>query len=115
MSTQVLLFVTLLAAMPLAIVLIVVFPPRLRAKRRARALLVQHPGAERTAIYVAFASAWPGAKRQQIDDQIKEMSRRGWTFLPASEANPLRTLCSWGGGVNVHFIRVDGQEPRKGD
>ena len=113
MNTQAFVLVALLAAMPMAVVLIAVLPSRLRAERRARELLAQHPAAERTCIYVAFASAWSNAKRQQIDDQIKDMRRRGWTFLRASEANPLRTFCSWGGGVNLHFIRVHDQKTER--
>jgi len=33
------------------------------------------------------------------------MAKTGWTFLRASEANPLRTLQSPGGGLTLHFIR----------
>jgi len=50
--------------------------------------------------------ARPGAKRVAMDARIAEMATVGWTFLRASEANPLRTLRSWGGGLHLHFIRA---------
>lgn len=110
---QDLLFVSLLPAATVAIVVVLIIPRRIRMERRARSLLARHPNAERKCIYVAFRSGWPSAKRQTTDDQIREMNTRGWTFLRAAEANPLRTLCSWGGGVNLHFIRVQSQEAKK--
>ncbi len=79
--------------------------PRLRMERRARLLLTQHPHAERTSIYLPFQSARGAAKRREMDARIAAMEQAGWTFLRATEANPLRTLCSWGGGITLQFIR----------
>lgn len=84
--------------------------PRLRMERRARALLTQYPGAEQTSVYLKLHSTFAGGKQREIDAKVAEMQPQGWTFLRASEANPLRTLRSWGGGLNLHFIRTDGKQ-----
>jgi hypothetical protein len=60
-------------------------------------------------IYLEFSSGWTG-KRAEMDAKIAEMARAGWTFLRATEASPLRTLRSWGGGLTLHFIRVHPHE-----
>ena len=95
----------LIILVPVLFVVPFVLISRRRMEQRARALLAQHPNAERTSIYLAFRSGWTG-KRTEMDAKIAEMARAGWTFLRASEANPLRTIRSWGGGLTLHFIRV---------
>jgi hypothetical protein len=101
MNTIIVLLVILAAAfLPL------VFIPRLRMERRARAFLAQHPGAEQTSVYLELHSTWAWGKRREIDAKIAEMQPHGWTFLRAKMASPLRTICSWGGGLTLHFIRV---------
>ena len=99
----------LLVLLPVAVLfvlfIILVLIPRIRMERRARLLLTQHPDAERTSVYLAFRCAWAGGKRQEMDAKIAEMSKAGWTFLRATEASPLRTLFTWGGGVTLQFIR----------
>jgi hypothetical protein len=80
--------------------------PRVQMEREARALLKQHPGAEQTSVYLSLHSILPSKKKQEIDAKITEMQAQGWTFLRAMEANPLRTICSLGGGLTLHFIRT---------
>jgi len=83
-----------------------VFIPRRRMERRARALSTQHPDAATTSVYLTLRSSLPDGRRKEMDAKIAEMSASGWTFLRATAANPLRTIRSWGGGLNLHFIRV---------
>ena len=95
---------------PLAVLLlamaVIVLPRRVRMERRARKLLAEHPGAEQTALYLQFRSARWSAKQTAHDAMVAEMAAKGWTFLRASEASPFRTLATWGGGVNMYFIRI---------
>jgi hypothetical protein len=96
----------LLILVPVGLVVVpFVIIPRLQMERRARALLSRHPDAERTSVFLAFRSLWSGGKRQEMDARIAEMATTGWTFLRATEANPLRTIRSRGGGLTLHFIR----------
>jgi hypothetical protein len=98
--------VKLLLLVPVFLVFVLfVLIPRFRMKRRARALLAQYPDAVRTSVYLPFQSAWPNSKRKQMEAKISEMKADGWIFLRATEVNPLRTICSWGGGLTLHFIR----------
>lgn len=98
--------IQILFLIPFAGVFVVlVLIPRLRMERRARALLTQNPGAQRTSVYLPFHSTLADGKRVEMDAKISEMGRAGWTFLRATEANPFRTICSWGGGLKMHFIR----------
>jgi len=80
--------------------------PRIRMERRARTLVAQHPAAEQTSVYLELHSTFAGGKQREIDAKIAEMQPQGWIFLRAREANPLRTLFSWGGGLTLHFIRT---------
>lgn len=105
MNIQEFLFFLAIAAMPVAIVLAVVLPQRIRMERRARALMKEHPDAEKTSMYIAFQSGWSGGKRKEMDVKIADMSTIGWTLLRATEASPLKTIRSWGGGLTMHFIR----------
>ena len=100
----------LLILLPMLVVVPCVLPPRLRMERRARALLAAHPDAERTSVYLAFRSSWAAGKRREMDVRIAAMAQSGWTFLRAREANPLRTMRSWGGGVTLQFLR-SGRRP----
>ena len=84
-----------------------VIPARLRMERRARSLVAQHPGAEQTSVYLQLHSTRAPSKQREIDARVAEMRARGWTFLRAAEASPLRTIRSWGGGLTLHFIRID--------
>ena len=108
MYSQDLLLFVVLPAITIVIVLARVLPRRIRMERRARALLAQHPHAERTSVYLPLHSTW--AKQREIDAKIAEMATAGWTFLRATEASPLRTIRSWGGGLTMHFIRVQSDE-----
>jgi hypothetical protein len=104
MSIPILLaFVVILTAVVLVPLVIV---PRFRMERRARALLAQYPDAEQTSVYLELHSTFAGGKQREIDARIAEMQPQGWTFLRAMEASPLRTICSWGGGLTLHFIRT---------
>jgi hypothetical protein len=102
MNTAIIFLILIPAAV---IVILQVALPRIRMERRARALLKQHPDAERTSVYLSFRSGWAGGKRRELDAKISEMSTAGWIFLRAVEASPVRTLFSWGGGLSLHFIR----------
>jgi hypothetical protein len=93
---------------PLATVLaFTVIPARVRMNRRARSLLAGHPGAEQKSVYLELHSAWASRKQKEIDAKIAEMQPQGWAFLRASEASPLRTIRSWGGGLTLYFIRTN--------
>jgi hypothetical protein len=83
-----------------------VIVPRFRMERRARALLSQNPNVEQTSVYLELHSTFAWDKQREIDAKIAEMQPQGWTFLRAMEANPLRTIRSWGGGLTLHFIRT---------
>jgi hypothetical protein len=100
--------VVIIAAVFMRIVLI----PHLSMERRATELLSQHPGAEQTSVYLELHSTWAWNKQREIDAKITEMQPQGWTFLRALEASPLRTICSWGGGLTLHFIRTHDSESR---
>jgi hypothetical protein len=102
-KTPIILLVLLLVAVMFVLFVLI---PRLRMERRARVLLAQHPNAERKSVYVAFRCGWASGKRREMDAKIAEMKDAGWTFLRATEASPVRTLCSWGGGVTLQFIRA---------
>jgi hypothetical protein len=75
-------------------------------ERRARELRDLHPQADQASCYLAFRSTFSWGKQREMDELIAEMARDGWTFLRATAANPLRTMRSWGGGLNLHFIRI---------
>lgn len=79
--------------------------PRIKMLRRAKALLKKMPNHENTSIYLQFSSAFPHRKKREMDAKITEMAKDGWVFLKAGEAKPLKTLRSWGGGLNLYFIR----------
>lgn len=97
----------LLCAIPAFLpVLFAVIVPRLRMERRTRALLALHPGAEQTSLYLKLHSTFAWEKQREIDSKIAEMQPLGWTFLRATEANPLHTIRSWGGGLTLYFIRI---------
>ena len=112
MNIYLLLYILAPIAFLLVIVLVFVLPRRIQMERRARALLAQHPHAERTSVYLALHSTWAGQKQREIDAKIEEMKAQGWTFLRGIEANPLRTICSWGGGLTLHFVRTHDSETR---
>src|SRR5688572_5460409 len=97
--------ILLCAISMLALFVFAVVVPRFRMERRARALVAEHPDAERTSIYLELHSTFAGGKQREIDAKIAEMQPHGWTFLRAMEASPLRTMFSWGGGLTLHFIR----------
>ena len=93
---------------PLLIILFVLFrvlPPRLRMARREKELLAQMPRHELKTVYLAFASGWYCGKGKEVAAKISEEEKGGWAFLKASEANLFKTSLTWGGGVNLHFIR----------
>jgi hypothetical protein len=85
--------------------------PRYRMERRARSLLAQHPGAERKSVYLPLHSTFGAEKQKEVDAKIAEIKAQGWIFLQARAANPFRTIRSWGGGLNLHFIRTSGSVP----
>ena len=80
--------------------------PRIRMRRRARALLAGHPGAGQTSVYLELHSLFPWDKQREIDAKVAEMKPQGWTYLQSSEASLSRTSRSWGGGLTLHFIRT---------
>ena len=94
---------------PLLLISLVVFirvrPDRLRMARRAKELLAQMPRHELKTGYLAYASGWNPERRKELAARIGEEEKAGWTFLKASEANPFKASLTWGGAVNLHFIR----------
>jgi hypothetical protein len=105
----------LFTVMPSVIVFLIILQKRVQMGQRARALLAQYPHAEQTSVYIAFRSGWWAGKQREMDTKIAEMAAAGWTFLRATEANPLRTIRSWGGGLTLHFIRTNDSDPRHVD
>jgi hypothetical protein len=89
----------------LVVALVAVIPRRIRMARRAQVLLAQMPHHELKTVYLAFASGWYRGKGKEMEAKIIEEEKSGWTFLKAREANPLKTIRTWGGGVNLDFIR----------
>ncbi|MDB6028880.1 MAG: hypothetical protein JWM68_5103, partial [Verrucomicrobiales bacterium] len=87
-------------------VLVFMLPRRLRMERRARGILAERPDAEQTSVYLQFRSVRWSEKTKDHDAMVADMAAKGWTFLKASEASPARTIRSWAGGVNMHFIRL---------
>ena len=96
----------ILFLLPFVMLVPFVLVPRMRMERRARALLSEHPDAERKSVYLAFQSGWAAGKGREMGARIAELSEGGWTYLRATEASPLRTCRSWGGGVTLQFIRT---------
>jgi hypothetical protein len=74
-------------------------------ERKAKELLAKMPEHDSKIIYLNFTSALPNAKRAAMNSKISEIEQAGWTFLKASEAGLHKTSFSWGGGLNLHFIR----------
>jgi hypothetical protein len=105
--------IILLGAAPaglLFVFTVTVVVPRHRIRRRARALLAQHPGAELTSVYLALYSTWTWGKRREIDAKIAEMKAQGWTCLRGAEVSPLRKIRSWHSGLTLHFFRTHDSE-----
>lgn len=82
-----------------------VLTPRIEMLRRAGKLLKEIPQHERAMVYLPFSSTFSPGKQIEMAAKIAEMGEDGWVFLKAGEAHPLKTLRSWGGGLNLHFIR----------
>ena len=98
--------ITLLCAIPAFLLFaFMVIAPRFRVEQRARALLAKQPGVEQTSVYLPLKSTWAWQKKREIDAKIAEMKSEGWIFLRGMEASPLRTICSWEGGLTLQFIR----------
>jgi hypothetical protein len=98
----------IISVVPLLFILFMlvhVIPLRMRMVRRAKKLLAQMPHHELKTVYLAFASGFCWGKGKEMAAKIIEEKNGGWTFLKAGEANLLKTSCSWGGGINLHFIR----------
>ena len=84
---------------------VMVLVPRGKMQRRAAGILRGLSDYEETSCYLRFSSIWPWRKRRAMEDKIAEMAGEGWIFLKAGEAHPLKTLASWGGGLQLHFVR----------
>ncbi len=80
--------------------------PRRRMNRRAEAILGQMPDREEKTVYLRFDSAWPSAKQNAMKSRIAEVEAEGWTYLKAGEAAVSRIFRSWGGGLDLHFVRA---------
>lgn len=103
---SILVYIALQGLVLLLLIAVFVVPERIRMERRARRLLSSHPNAERKSVYLSFPSAM--GRRAVMEARIAEIETDGWTYLRATEASPWRTLRSWGGGLNLHFIRPTG-------
>ena len=84
---------------------VMVLVPRGRMQRRAAGILQGLSDYEETSCYLRFGSMWPWRKRRAMAAKIAEMAGEGWIFLKAGEAHPLKTLASWGGGLQLYFVR----------
>jgi hypothetical protein len=107
MTYTVIIVTALAIALPL-ILLVIVFStviPRQRMLVRAKEILSKMPEHEERVEYLSFDTPWPRAKQKAMDAKIVEMEKAGWVYLKASEANPLKTLFSLGGGLRLHFVR----------
>jgi len=105
MKSPIFLIMGLVTLLVILSVLIRVLPLRLRMARRAKDLLAQMPQHELRTVYLAFASGWNRGRGKELAAKISEEEKAGWTFLKASEANLFKTSLTWGGGINLHFIR----------
>ena len=83
----------------------IVLRTRLKMLRRAKTLLQQMPNHQSTIRYLKSSSAFVWQKQREIDARIAEMANDGWLFLKTSQPNLLKTVWSWEGGINLHFIR----------
>lgn len=99
------LLVLFIAGMPLVPYLVGYLPERLHVRKMAEAFHQKHPSSERESVYLRFRCMDWTSKQLELDSKIAEMRQLGWTFLGATSANPVRTLFSWWGGMNLHFIR----------
>ena len=106
MNLGLLLLILAPIALVFLVVLALVLPRRIQAERRARTLLAQFPGAPQTSVYLPLRSSWAWTKQREIEGKIAEMKAEGWLFLRSREASPRRTIRSWGGGLNLEFIRA---------
>jgi hypothetical protein len=79
--------------------------PRIKMLRQANVLLKKIPTHESKTLYINFSSFVGNGKQREMDAKITEMAKEGWVYLKANEVNPMKTLFSWGGGLNMHFIR----------
>ena len=103
--------IILLGAAPVSLVSMftaTVVVPRFRSRRRKRALLAQHPGAELKSVHLALHSTWAWGKRREIDAKIAEMKAQGWTCLRGAEVRPLRKIRQWDSDLTLHFFRMHG-------
>ena len=95
----------MMLAIFLILALVLVLIPRLRMQKRAAEIVHAMSDPEETSCYLRFTSTRPRLKKQEIEDKISEMTKQGWVFLKLSEANPLKTIFAWGGGLQMHFVR----------
>jgi len=102
--------ILLFAVAAFLVFVLAVVIPRFKMERQARALVARHPGAEQTSVYLELHSTFAWNKKREMDAKVAEMKAQGWTLLRATEANPLRTIRSWGGGLTLHFIRTHDSE-----
>ncbi len=79
--------------------------PYWNVESRAKRFRNQYPIHERRIEYVRFDSVKRAAQKEAVRRKIDQLEAAGWVSLGVTPANPLVTIRSWGGGVNVHFIR----------
>ncbi len=78
---------------------------RQRMLIRARTLLATLSDPDERIEFVRFRFAWPSAKRRAMNSTIEKLTKDGWIYLKATEAPFKKTIYSWGGGLNLHFVR----------
>ncbi|MBT3373975.1 MAG: hypothetical protein HOJ57_15750 [Lentisphaerae bacterium] len=72
---------------------------------RAKSILETMDDPEERVELLLFRSTFAPGKGREQDARVREVEMDGWTFLKATMAPFSKTICSWGGGVNLHFVR----------
>ena len=82
-----------------------VMTARAKMHARADAILAVMAGPEERVELLLFRSSFAPGKGREQDARVREVEMDGWTFLKATMAPFSKTIRSWGGGVNLHFVR----------
>ena len=82
-----------------------VMAARARMLARADAILAMMDNPEERVELLLFQSGFAPGKGREQEARVHEVEKDGWTFLKATAAPFGKTIRSWGGGVNLHFVR----------
>ena len=79
----------------------------LRESSDAAARLVRDtPEHEDRTEYIQLSHMLPWGKEREIARRIMEVEAEGWIYQKATAVNPLRSIRSLGGSLNLHFVRA---------